>query len=1766
MQTLHGRRQILFDHVLIFENYPFASQDSATGPQASHLRAIERTHYDFSIVVHPGSSLQVQFTYNANALSAAEFVRIETQMRTLASTVIADANQPLSAIDLNGNRAAVSSHELPNGTVLDLFEAQAAHSPDAIAVEAFSRAISYRDLDERAETFARSLRAAGVGPGTPVALFLPNDIDYVASLLAVWKAAAVFVPLDIEAPAQRLSMLVAQIKPIVFVTCSNLLDRLADRLGGLPANLATWEADGSRSDVFESKTSNRSHERPAPASAAYVMFTSGSTGKPKAILSSHEALHHFIAWECNELQAGAGIRVANLAPVTFDVSLRDIFLPLAVGGTLCIPGIDIRRDGQKLADWLAEHAVAVVHAVPSLFRLTLTALQAQSRRLPAMQHVLFAGEMLRGADVDLAQRVLGAGVTLRNLYGPSETTLAKCCYRIGGAMDPGKAVPVGAPLPGTRVLIVKNGRLAAPGAIGEIYIGLPFAPLGYAGNPALTAESFIACPPEWGGDGILYRTGDLGRELADGTIEVCGRLDGQVKINGVRVELGEIEQAVLANPEVSAAVAITHARHDGDPALVCYYTAKRALEPAELRERLELGLPRASVPHFIVPLDAFPLGLNGKVDRRALPKPEELVTGRIPYVAPAGPAEERIAAIWGEVLGVRRIGVCTSFFEAGGDSLRAIRLLTRINGEFGSEISISGFFAKPTVRELALSVSPSVAVDAAIPALSDATDYVTSSAQRRLWVLAQLGGNPAAYTLPAAYRIDGPLDTAALIRALEALPSRHEALRTVFVPTTDWPRQRVLTNSDFRVTKNDLRGEADPDAAARALAIQNAERGFDLETGPLFAASLLTLGETRHLLLVNVHHIVSDAVSLTVMVEEILRMARGETLPPLRVQYKDYAASEATWLETPQAQAMKAWWYDELKDLPEPLNLPFDRYPEVPPSYDGARVSIRLDATPLNGLRELARQAGGTLFSGLLALTAALLQRHTGVDDMVLGTPVSRRDTVEQESQVGFYVNLLPLRIALREGETAASLIASVSSVLTAAIDHRAYPFDQLVHDLGLMRDNGLPPLFDVAVVFQDSSQQNFALDGVSVSLLDIDARIAKFPLTFEFVENADGVTLNLEYATALFDHGRIVRMAEHFCHLITAASIAPAQPVASLNIFGADERALLQTSGPALDLPPEATVSAAFAAWATRQPAAPAVICEDKQLTYAELATRVAALARKLAREGVRRGETVAVLLERSEHLAVAFLGILEAGAVYLPLDPAYPAERIAMMLKDSAARLVLTEPRHTGQLAGTDCVAIDIHAVDTTAKKPANRADKQNRPTPDDLAYLIFTSGSTGRPKGVLIEHRGAINLAMAQRHALGIEPRHRVLQFAPTSFDSSVWEMLMALLNGACLVVATPARAKDPAALAGYLAEARVTVATLPPVYLTELDDAALAPLEILITAGEAPDAARMVRLAHSLRCVNGYGPTEATVCASMHVVDPTADPGRPIPIGRAIANMEMPVLDRWGNLAPVGVLGEIHIGGTGLARGYLDRPAQTEAAFIPHPFIAGKKLYRTGDIAFVDADGNVVFAGRSDRQIKLRGFRVELDEIERSIARSPSVAAAAVVVQQRREEAELVAFIVSDGPHDLKASKIELARSLPDFMMPSRWILRDALPSTPSGKIDYVTLSRYELESSEPTGLIDPLEVLVGSIWREILGHGDFTREDRFFAVGGDSIRAIQVTGRLKAAGYAVEMRAFLATPTIAGLAAQLSTAPLTETLASLPPVAVDLSTIEGLFSA
>ncbi len=1774
IQAQSHLRESLFDHVVVFENYPLAdiSEDgtaSDTGFRVLNPRGIEQMHYHFGLEVNPGQQLSIAFAYNGNVHTKEQIHQFERHLQALIHRVVEDDDVRLGDLNIATEQESIRLEDsVPTTsvqkTVLDLFDIQAAAKPDKIAAEDAHGSISYGELGRRSEILAKALWERGIKRDVLVGLYLRNGIDFLIGMLAIQKAGGVFVPLDVDSPGKRLQAILNTTDPAFVITNSELETPLKTALGMFELNtIPEWVAvmesassvrlenyrSGEQTKVATSEPVEMLSDRPRVEDAAYVMFTSGSTGEPKAILGGHEGLSHFIQWETREFGFDENVRTSNLALTTFDVSLRDIFVPLTVGGTVCIPDSETRADPSLLLNWLDRARVNAVHIVPSIFRLLLDEIEKVETRddlLETLHHILLAGEPSFGKDIQRWRDSVGNRVQFVNLYGPSETSLAKLFHRIEHELpEANRCVPLGEPIDGTRTLILKNNRLAPTGAIGEICLQVPFRCKGYYRDPELTASRFTPNPLSDNPDDVIYRTGDLGRYLPDGTVEFVGRVDRQVKINGVRVELGEIDSAVLSIEGIDQSMVMLHKRPDGEDALICYYTEKQPVDQSGLRERLGDYLPAAMIPRYFVRLDAFPLNINGKIDRRSLPKPEEIVLDHAAYEAPANETEEKLAAIWKEILGIERVSVCSHFLDVGGNSLKAIRVIARINRAFDTKVTIRMFFENPTIRGLSKKL-PTLEREAysSIEPLPKRPDYALSHAQRRLWILDQLGVPSHVYNIPAALLLEGNIDVDALEWALLSVVERHESLRTTFRTVNDEPRQIVHEEAVFQLETVDLSKEQDPENAAGKLAREEAENPFDLTTGPLFRAKLLKLAPQRNVLLVSVHHIVFDGWSISVLTKEIVDFYRaygaGEEHPiePLNIQYKDYAAWQNALLSDKQIEPVRDYWHQKLSgDLPG-LDIPSDR-PRLPiQSFNGARLAVEFGRDTVEALRDFSRKQDGSLFMGLVSLVKVLLHRYTGQKDIIVGSPIAGRDHPDLENQVGFYVNSVVLRDQLTSCDSFVNVFQKVTQTAKEAYDHRIYPFDRLVDDLGLDRDMSRPPIFEVMVILQNLEQQEFELEGVKVTDFYDEPNIGKFSLTFEFMEDQNGgLTLHLEYNTDLFDRDRMERLGGHLQTLVSRVLENPTQAIGTVDLLSEKERTqiLHDFNSTATDYPKDKTFADLFDEHVENSPGLPSVVCRETEWSYADLNRRAGRLALALREHhGVKRGDRIAVLVDRSEWLALAFIGVMKAGAVYLPIDPTYPRDRISFMLQDSQCSTVLTDRnnRNNPILEGRDVV--DIQALDSMPLgEPISVAT-----TASDLAYVIYTSGSTGQPKGVMIEQGGAANLAHWHRRTLEISEQDRVLQFAPSSFDASVWEMLMALAQGACLVIAGPEQIRDTARFAEYLQDKNVTVATLPPSYVAELHPDDLSPLRLLVTAGEPARVADAIALSRNLRYVNAYGPTETTICATYHEVDPSCEYGSSIPIGRPVDNFEVLILDENKCLLPIGVPGEIYVGGAGLARGYFDRESLTRESFVAHPFREGERLYRTGDMGQWLSNGEIEYLGRNDHQVKIRGHRIECGEIEYQLLKHPSVEQAVVAARPGNNgNTELSGYFVARQKVDLSDLKGRLSGILPDYMIPSYWIQLESLPLLPNGKVDRNALpdpidGTAQRPIDAPT---NDTEADLLTVWKEVLGRQDIGIHDRFFELGGDSIKAIQVVSRLRNLNYGLEVQDLFQAPSVHGLA-------------------------------
>ena len=1665
---------------------------------------------------------EVAIRYATDLFDAATVVRMGRHLEQVLRGMAADAERPVDLLPLldDEERHRVlhvwnDSGAAHAGCIHQLFEAQADRTPSAEALVHGDARLTYAELDARANRLARRLRELGVGPETRVGVCLERTPELIVALLAVLKAGGAYVPLDPAYPAARIAYMVGDSGAPVVLTQR----ALAGRLPAGPHVVALDDAD-ERARI-DAQDGGRLEGGAEPEHLSHVIYTSGSTGQPKGVMIRHSSTAAFLHWMRTVVPDEERASVLASTSVSFDVSLAEIFGALSWGGRLVMVenALELpRAAGVRLATMVPSAAAELVRGgqVPEsvqAFNLAGEALPAEvARALYGLEHVRY----------------------VRNLYGPTEDTTYSTYSLVPRDAE---RVLIGRPKAGSRAYVLDAMLNPAPvGVPGELYLAGAGLARGYLGKPGMTAEKFLPDPYSAEPGARMYRTMDRARWRESGELEYLGRADSQVKVRGFRVELGEVESALRSHPAVADGAVLLR-----DGRLVGYVVGE--VSAAELRAHLGERLPEYMVPGALVVMDAFPQTPSGKLDRRALPEPAADEAG---YVAPRTPAEEMVAGVLSEVLGVARVGAADDFFALGGHSLLAARVLSRLRGAFGVELPSASLFEAPTVAALARAVERSLRAESAAPPLVPVErggPLPLSFAQRRLWLIDQVERGSAMYNIPLALSLAGALDADALARALGEIVRRHEALRTRFATVDGEPVQVIGEAAEVPLARVDAADEG----RFREVADAEAARPFDLEAGPLLRAVLVRRAPGRHVLLITVHHVAADGWSLGVLWRELgalyAAFARGlpSPLEPLGIQYADFAAWQRAWLEGGVLDGQLAWWRERMEGAPALLELPTDRPRPAALSHRGAVHRFALEPAVAAGVRDLARREGVTLYMALLAGVQALLAAYTGSDDVVVGSPVAARTRPETEELIGFFVNTLVMRTDLSGAPTVRELLARVRRAALGAYAHQDVPFERLVEELRPARTLAYHPLFQVMLALQDAEPA--ALGEVQVEELRAATATSKFDLFIEFEERGSGLEASLHYATDLFDAATIERAGRHLQQVLRGMAEDADRPVAAIPLLDDAGRRQVVDEWNRTELPFAADICLhdAIAARAALAPDTPAVVAPDGELTFAELDALGNRLARRLQRLGVGPEARVGLLLERSVATVAAVVGTWKAGGAYVPLDPASPPERIAALLDDAGIRVVVTQAR----LAASLPPGVAVVRLDEGVDEDASPVEAGTGPL--NAAYVIYTSGSTGAPKGVVVQHRSAMNLAAALEHAVyGREAPTRVSMNGPYTFDTSV-KQLVQLVHGRTLHVIPEEARYDAAALAEVLRRGGVQVLDCTPAQLRLLlaggllRDGGLALTDVLV-AGEAIDEALWAELAGSERPVfhNLYGPTECTVDASLCQIRSAG----PVPvIGRAVANARLYVLGSALQPLPVGMAGELYVGGAGVARGYLGRAGMTAEKFLPDPFAPapGARMYATGDRARRRADGSVEYLGRADYQVKVRGFRIEPGEVEAALLSHPAVRQAVVVALDDGESKRLVGYVAGSGaaPDELRA---HLAARLPGYMVPSALVALDALPLTRNGKIDRRALPAPPAPSGGTDAPRTPTEEVLAGIWAGVLRVDAVGVRDDFFALGGHSLLVTAVTARIRGAlGVELPPRALFEAPTVAQLARRVDAA-------------------------
>ncbi|HKV10097.1 MAG TPA: amino acid adenylation domain-containing protein, partial [Thermoanaerobaculia bacterium] len=1648
-------------------------------------------------------------------------------------------------------------------TLAGLFEAQARRTPEAEALVAGALRWSYRELDRRAGRLAGRLAALGVGPEVRVGICLGRKAELVAAILGVLKAGGAYVPLDPAYPEERLRFLLEDSAAAVVLSEEALVDRLAG-LGSRARILCLDREEEGEAPVGEPE------RRAESGNLAYLIYTSGSTGRPKGVAIEHRSAVALVDWALRSFPAGELAGMLASTSINFDLSVFELFVPLSSGGKVILAA-----NALELPALPAASEVTFVNTVPS----AMTELVRSGGVPRSVLAVGLAGEPL---PRPLAERIHGLDTVRRlyNLYGPSEDTT----YSTWTAVLPGEDGPpsIGVPLDGTRAWLLDPA--GEPVAEGELFLAGDGLARGYLGRPELTAERFVPDPFADRPGERLYRTGDLARLRPDGGLDFLGRLDHQVKIRGFRIELGEIETWLGRHPGVGQSLVVAREDREGDRRLVAYVVPREGADapvaPAahELRDFLREKLPAHMVPSAFVRLDAFPLTPNGKIDRKALPAPDRAGADRGPFVAPRTGLEREMAALWSEVLGLGaeagEVGVEDDFFALGGHSLHATQVLSRVRDAWGAELAPRRLFEAPTVAGLAAAVEEArrAGTDPEIPPLTRFPRepwMPPSFAQERLWLVEQLEPGTATYNVPVAMRFSGPLDSGILVRGLNEVVRRHEALRTALVPVDGSPRQVIAPELvlDMPVTDLSAMPAGEREETAGRLAGELAREPFDLARLPLLRAHLFRIDREEHLLLLNLHHVISDDWSIWLLARELgtiyraFRAGEPSPLPELPVQYPDFALWQRGWLRGEILARQLDYWRRQLANPPAALELPTDRARPKTVTFTGKRYDFKLPGDLARSLSALSRRQGATPFMSLLAAFGVQLGRMSGQDDVLIGYPIANRNRADVEELIGFFTNTLVLRVGLADRPGFRALLARTREAAIEASAHQDLPFEGLVADLKIERNLSRLAFFQVMFALQNAPRPPRQIaPGLTSDARELDTGTAKVDLSLLAWETDEGLDAALEYNTDLFDESSVARMAAHFEVLLGGILADPGRPVSELPLLTGAERRQLLFEWNDTGSPPawEGPLGALFDRQAERTPDAVAVELGEDAVSYRDLARRTDRLAHRLRALGVGPEVLVGLCAERSVQMIEGLLAIWKAGGVCVPINPAYPRERLAFLLADTEVPVLVTQERLAGALPPHQARTVLLEDGGEALDGPAGGVTGAGL-QPGNLAYVVYTSGSTGRPKGVGVSHGAMVTHCAAIAEFYGFGPSDRVLQFSVLSFDTGLEQAVPPLFSGATLVL----RGEDLWGAEETLerfAALGITVADLPP------------PLwhQIVARLGDGPVDAGRLRLVTAggdamvlesallwqrssfgaVALANGYGPTESVITSTFFRVPPDLRrfaPGALVPLGRPLPGRTVYLLDRDGQPVPAGVPGEVYLGDPVLARGYHHLPALTAERFVPDPWsgMAGARLYRSGDLARWLRGGALDFLGRVDRQIKVRGFRIEPGEIEAVLGRHPAVREAVVKASDAAGGKRLVGYVVgpSDGGQDLASLRELLHAELPDHMVPAALVVLPELPLTPNGKVDLRALPEPDLSSREEgyEPPRNPVEEILAEIWAGLLGVERVGIRDNFFALGGHSLLATQVMSRIrKLLGADLPLRRLFERPTVAGLAEAVHT--------------------------
>ena len=1761
-------KSVLFESAFNFTNfhvYKGSKYNNEPVPdQQSGNKDFEQTNFpflaDFSLRISDNRVL-MRIIYDTNEFCREQIQAIEGYyIRTFAEMV----ENPQGNYENNMSLLSQQEKELlmedwqgikPNvpktKTLHELFEEQAARAPDATAIEFKDRKLTYRELNEKSNQLARVLRHKGVGPDVMVGIMMERSIEMMVGILGILKAGGAYLPIDPGYPAQRIKYMIQDSGVQLLLTSEQLM------------NAVDLEAEYLLIDnqsLYNGECSNLEN-RSTPENPAYVIYTSGSTGNPKGTVTSHFNVLGIVK-DTNYIEITAKDTLLQLSNYAFDGSVFDIYGALLNGARLVLVDKDTVLNVHALSEVIKNSGITVMFVTTALFN-TLVDLNMDC--FGNIRKVLFGGERVSVQHVKKAFEFLGLGKLL-HVYGPTETTVFATSYPVDSMRNLESTIPIGKPLSNTRLYVLgKDDRLQAPGVPGELCIAGDGLAAGYLNHPQLSLQKFVRNP--FSPSEKMYKTGDLVRWLPDGNIEFLGRMDNQVKIRGFRIELGEIESQLLQYEAIKEAIVVAREDMNGSKDLCAYVVSKEELAPGEIREYLSNKLPAYMIPSFFMQIDKMPLTPNGKIDSKTLPEPDAGMNTGTLYEAPRNKLEEELAVIWKGVLKVDKISIHDNFFELGGHSLKATTLAFKINKELNVELPLSEIFSSPTIKELAGYIKEAGKNKySSIQPVEPKEYYPVSSAQKRLYLINLMEGKNTSYNMPAVIEILGYLDGVRLEEAFKKLIERHESLRTTFEFMDGQPVQKIHPQADFQMDYLEL------EAADIPQKIKEFVTPFDFTKAPLIRAGLIKVSESRHILIYDMHHIISDGISMNIIIREFICLYTGKQLPELRVRYKDFSAWQNQRLETDTLKKQQQYWLEVFTGEIPLLNMPTDYQRPSVQSFEGSSLDFELDKELAEGLANLAAKTGTTLYMVLLAAYNILLSKYSGQEGIVVGTPIAGRRHSDLENIVGMFVNTLAMRNYPEGSKPFIQFLEEVKGNSLKAYENQDYQFEQLVEMLDLKRDLSRNPLFDTMFSLQNMEMSEVHIEGLDFKPCAFDREVSQFDLTLDAVEENETIAFSLGYCTKLFRKETMERFAGHYVNLLRAITKDYAVKLSDLDMLSEKEKRQILTdfNNTKAEYSKDATLCTCFEKQAQKTPDRIAFSCMDTRLTYRQLNEKSNRIARLLMKKGMEKEDLAAVLLDRSLTMAESILGIWKAGGAYIPLDTAYPYGRILQILEESKAPFIVTmsgyvskelEEAYPGRIIKLDESMGEIEEM--SSDSIVTSVDGSN------LAYVIFTSGSTGVPKGAMIEHLGMLNHIEAEVSELEISENSVIAQNASHCFDISVWQFFAGLTVGAKTVLYPNELVADPKEFTRRMVQDGISILEVVPSYLwcmleyqeeVQMD---LGHLRYLLITGETVPSTivrKCFELNPGVKIVNAYGPAEASDDVAQYTMD-CAPHSENIPIGKPLRNTNIYIVQKDMNLCPIGVEGEICISGIGVGRGYLNNPGKTAEVFMEDPYSQekGVRLYKTGDMGRWLPDGNIEFLGRKDHQVKIRGYRIELGEIETRLQNHSSIKDAVVLVRENLPTGKSIcAYIVGNEPLTTGELRKYLLKELPDYMIPSYFIQLDKMPLNPNGKVDRKALPAPD--GSVDTGIEyeaprNKLEEELVHLWKDVLGVDRIGINDNFFELGGHSLRATTLVSKVhKQLNMELNLRQIFKSPTIRELALHLDYAEGTG-YCSLQPAAI-----------